>query len=357
MQVKTLLKLIGLGLALHTAAPLRAQIAGESPELMQMIKSANEHLNKGSYDHAIALYQQAIRLAPDNIGLRKDLAYAYLLKREYSNGRQAIAQVLGSPLADEQVFQIAAAIEQAEGKYGKAKRIVNDGLKKYPNSGLLHNAMGNVLILSSKSTKPAIEKWVKGAAVEPKYPANYYNLAKTLFKEEQYVWTIIYAEQYVNLEAQSPKAVEMRKLLFEAYQKVFSNNQNKPLPNFSQAAQREQQKKLSFEEAFLQSINVNLSTVADEFTVDNLSMLRSRFLIYWHNNFAHKFPQSIITYQARLMKEGHYPAYNQWLFGASENSRDFSVWIGQFKEAYQNFERWKNNNPFLPQMGDVAIRL
>src|SRR5690606_34789753 len=103
-------------------------------------------------------------MAPDNVGLRKDLAYTYLLKKDIATAREIIMQVLESPAADVQVYQIAAAVEQADGKSNKAKRIINSGLEKFPNSGVLYNAKGNVLITESKSGKPALKEWISGIA-------------------------------------------------------------------------------------------------------------------------------------------------------------------------------------------------
>src|SRR5690606_30244878 len=112
--------------------------------------------------------------------------------------------------------------------------------------------------------------------------------------------------------------------------KVFSMKYADGVPDFNNALMQNNQRKITFEDAFVHSINANISTVADGFNVDNLSMLRSRFLIYWNNNFEQRFPQSIFSYQSRLMKAGYYPAYNQWLFGAAESSQAFSSWLGQF---------------------------
>lgn len=349
--------LTGLALAACLSpAPARAQSAGDSPELLQIIKSAGNFLSKGEYDQAISMYKQAIRMAPDNIALRKDLAYTYFLKRDFTQAREIITPVVSSSLADAQCYQIAAAIEQADGKNSKAKRIVNSGLEKFPKEGVLYNTKGNILSTESKSSKPALKEWINGIAVEPNYATNYYNAAKVLFQDGNYVWCIIYAEKFINLEAQSPKTVDMRKVLFEAYKKVFTTKTDEAIPAFNKQAQQGRQK-LSFEEAFQESVNANISAISDGFNTENISMLRTRFLIYWHNRFEQQFPQSIISYQSRLMKSGFYPAYNQWLFGAIENSQEFGAWVTQFKGDYQKFEYWRQNNPYVPSIGDAVINL
>lgn len=353
-------KQIVTGIALvSTFIPVAAsaQAAGDSPELLLIIKSAGDFLNKGDYEQAISMYKQAIRMAPDNIALRKDLAYSYFLKRDFAQAREIITPVVSSSLADAQCYQIAAAIEQADGKNSKAKKIVNAGLDKFPKEGVLYNTKGNILSTESKSAKPALKEWINGIAVEPNYATNYYNAAKALFQDGNYIWCIIYAEKFINLEAQSPKTVDMRKVLFDAYKKVFATKTDEAIPDFNKTVQQSRQNKLSFEAAFQESVNANISAISDGFNTENISMLRTRFLIYWHNHFEQKFPQSIISYQSRLMKNGFYPAYNQWLFGAIENSQEFGAWVTQFKAEYQKFELWRQNNPYVPSMGDAVINL
>jgi hypothetical protein len=81
-------------------------------------------------------------------------------------------------------------------------------------------------------------------------------------------------------------------------------------------------------------------------------MLRTRFLVYWNSHFAQQYPQSLYIYQTHIVKNGHFNAYNQWLFGAVDNSQNFTAWATQFKDAIRNFEMWKQSNPYLPNVAD-----
>ncbi|HTO14383.1 MAG TPA: tetratricopeptide repeat protein [Edaphocola sp.] len=334
---------------------LKAQPSLTSPELLQSIKEATEATNRGDYNNAIALYNYAIRLSPDNVPLRRDLAYCYFLKKDYDNANEVLKPILNSESADPQTYQLAAGIEQAKGKKSKAKNILNSGLKKFPSSGLLYNAKGNVLIVGAKKSNAAIKEWEKGILVEPNYPANYFNIARTLSQEGNYLWTIIYAEKYINLDNQGQKAVDMRKLLLDAYKNIFTTHQSITLPKFKQKAERQQE--LSFEQSVLDGLLTNISTVSDGYTTDNISMLRTRFLIYWNNHFAQKFPESIFSYQTQILKEGYYNAYNQSIFGAVSDSQEFSIWLNQFKEDFQKFEIWKEKNKYIPSYSDQNIKM
>jgi len=322
-----------------------------SPELQQIITSAGKFLSQNDFDNAAAMYTQAIRMAPENVALRRDLAYTYFLKKDLDRAKQTIEPVLNSPSADEQTFQLGAAIEQANGNFAKAKKIVSSGLEKFPNSGLLYNMKGNLLIVDAKNNSSALKEWNTGIQKEPAYPTNYYNAAKAYFQNGEYMWALIYAETFINLEPYTAKTIDMKRMLLDGYKKVFSQMSDNTLPEFNSSKSTQKQKN-DFAGAFKQSINTNISTISDGFDVDNLTMLRTRFLVYWNTHFAQQYPQSLYTYQTRIVKNGHFNAYNQWLFGAVDNSQNFTAWATQFKDAIKSFEMWKQSNPYLPDVAD-----
>ncbi|HRP89670.1 MAG TPA: tetratricopeptide repeat protein [Edaphocola sp.] len=321
-----------------------------SPELIKSIKDASDALNKGDYNNAIALYKYAIRMSPDNVPFRRDLAYCYFLQKNYDQALESLMPVLESELADPPTFQLAAGVEQAKGSTSKAKKTLNEGLKKFPNSGLLYYAKGNLLLKESKKPDAALAEWTKGIQLEPSYANNYFNLAQTLFQNEDYLWSIIYAEKYINLDNQGAKAVEMRTLLLNAYKNLFATAKNIELPSFKQKGNSKNE--LSFEKAAMNTLANNISTISDGFTTDNVIMLRSRFLIAWNNHYAQKFPESQFSYQTQMMQSGYFPAYNQWIFGAVNDSQEFGIWVNQFKDEYQKFEIWKAKNQYIPSAED-----
>ena len=325
--------------------------AQENPELIKITESAAAFISKGDYGNAAAMYTQAVRMAPDNVALRRDLAYVYFLDKNYDRAKEIITPVLNSSVADEQTFQIAAAVENASGKSAKARKIVNSGLQKFPNSGLLHNYLGNLVVGASKNGNDALKAWNKGIAVDPSYPMNYYNAANAYFHKKEMVWALIYAETYANLDPYSAKTGEMKKLVYEAYQKVFAPSSDSKVPEFSGVSNDKAH--IRFEQAFMNVLNSNISTVSEGFNVESIGMLRTRFITNWQKNYSKTFPLALLDYQNKLIRSGHYIAYNQWLLGATESSQGFSEWVNQNMEAYRNFEVWMKNNPLKPNSEDV----
>ena len=50
-----------------------------------------------------------------------------------------------------------------------------------------------------------------------------------------------------------------------------------------------------------------------------LTMIRTRFILDWSNNYKTVFPYRLFEYHQQLLQEGMFEAYNQWVFGSSES--------------------------------------
>src|SRR5690606_23114179 len=151
-----------------------------SPELKAMYEEANSAMAAKDYHKAINIYFQAIRLQPNNIVLRRDLAYAYYLAGRYEDGIKALEEIVRSDQADEATYQLLSALENANGNKRRASRLIDDGLKKYPHSGTLLYSKGNMALGSGKKNEQALKYYVEGIRAEPAYTNNYLTNAMIL---------------------------------------------------------------------------------------------------------------------------------------------------------------------------------
>ncbi|MFA6060493.1 MAG: tetratricopeptide repeat protein [Taibaiella sp.] len=328
---------------------LRAQENTES-DVTRMQENAHSYLSRGDYANAIMMFSQAIRQAPSDVSLRRDLAYTYLLSGDSKKAKEIIDPVVSSDAADEQTFQVASAIENALGNTGKAKRLLNEGLDKFSNSGLLYNSKGN-LLNSDKSTKDALEAYNAGIRVEPSYPMNYYNASKIYFQNEDPVWALLYGELYLNLDPQSQRTIEIKKMMIDAYRKLFSPGKDEELPGF-QSTSSSSNKKQNFTSLYKKVMLQCAPAISDGLNVENLIMLRTRFMLAWSKDYSINYPFTLFTYQDKMLHDGVFDAYNQWLFGAVDNSQEFSLWVKVNNKEYSNYESWRKLNPLQPALYD-----
>lgn len=321
-----------------------------SPEVEQMYNTARNYMTNGNLQQAIVTYRQAIQLAPDQMILHRDLGRAYYLSGNSPQAEEILDPILKSGEADEQTFQIMASIQSASNDKKKAKSTLQKGLGKYPSSGILYHDMGK-MYEDDNDPEQALGAYLDGIRKDPAYHVNYYEAARMYMIADKPVWTIIYGEMFVNIEQFTPRSQEMREMLLNAYKKIYYTVPQGDLPKFSKNAKTNVAAN-NFETAVL-GILLKLSPiVTDGVNTENLTMLRSRFIMDWVNTYGNKYPFALYNYHDKMLRSGYFDAYNQWLFGKAENAQQYDAWLAFHKDAMPQFQAWQQQNKFTPTSGD-----
>lgn len=312
-------------------------------------ENARNAMQRGDYSNAILMFNQAIRLEPNEVSLRRDLAYTYYLSGDAAKGKSIIDEVINTDFADEQTFQIAAAIENKLGNSKKANAILNNGLKKFPQSALLYFNRGNQFLADQKE-KNALENFQKGIASDPSFASNYLALAK-LIEKTQPVWAIMYYETFINLEPFTKRTNEAKSGLLGAYKLYFQQN-NTGLPSFGGKGKVAKKDDHPFVDMYDQLVNKSVTAITNGVSTETLTMLRTRIILEWKANYSINNPYTLFTYQDKLLSAGYFDAYNQWLFGAIDNSTTYATWKQSNLKLFTDFEKWINYHPLKPASYD-----
>ena len=345
MKTNSLLVLLFLLLSAFCAStPVLAQ-EWSSPELAQMYQQGMSSLAKGEAAEACAIFQKMLPLAPQNSALKKSLAQSYCVLGKDKNAIDLIHQLIDAQQADVDCYKIAADAYHHVADDKKAQDMVAAGLSQFPKSGLLFYEMG-FLFKEQRKFDIALKYWLDGIQSDPNYHLNYYEAAIAYVQTNQVLWAILYAEIFINKESNTPRAAEMRTLILDAYHKFYFTpdfNDGK-LPN----------KELSSFEAAVRATYLSLFfVVSDGINTENLIMLRTRFNIYWLDHYAQQFPYALFAYQDKMIQNGYFDAYNQWLFGATENPQQYAAWATEFATDLSNFETFRSKNPLLLSASDA----
>lgn len=343
--------MMAVSLLIAGAGPLKAQISDwPSPEVEQMYRQAKDYLSRGGIQQAITLYRQAIQLAPDVTILHRDLAQALHLSGSNSEAYDIVEPLINSRTADEQTYQIAGAALSAKGERKKAKNIIEKGIINYPHSGLLYYELGKNYEAAG-DREYAMDAWLQGIENDPGYHLNYYEAAKLYGEAGKPVWMILYGEIFVNLERHTHRSMEIRKLILAGYEGIFRGTQTLAVPKYGSRSSFSGPAE-DFESAVYQ-IFMQLSPVmSDGVTIENLIMLRTRFVMDWQAAYQARYPYTLFTYHDKLLRSGHFDAYNQWLLGNTENAGQYASWTAFHPNAIPAYENWALQNPFYPTAGD-----
>jgi hypothetical protein len=298
-------------------------------------KTAKAFIRQGDFNNAIVVLNRALETDKDNLELKKDLAFAYYMQRDFSKSMSVIKPVVESSGADIQTYQILGMVYKALDEKRDAERMYRAALRKFPESGVLYNDYGE-LLWSKNDFIPASRQWLKGIQTDRNYPGNYYNAAKYYYMSEDKVWGLIYGEIFLNLESYSKRTPEIKRMLVEGYKKLFSETD----------LTKNQDTKNDFVKAYLEILKANSQVVDGGITPDALTALRTRFVLAWYDKQNTKFPFRLFDYHRQLAKAGLFDAYNQWIFGAAGNLSVFQQWTTTHSDEYNQFTKFQKNRVF-----------
>ncbi|MBK9568548.1 MAG: hypothetical protein IPO53_00545 [Chitinophagaceae bacterium] len=174
--------------------------------------------------------------------------------------------------------------------------------------------------------------------MDPAYSGNYYNAALFYFYAKDKVWGLLYGEIFVNMESLGERGASMKQLLLQGYkEKLFAD---------ADLMKGEEKNKSAFAKSFLEGMSRQSSLANKGITTEILTMIRTRFILDWYTNNATKFPFRLFDFQRQLLTEGMFDAYNQWLFGPSENLAAYENWTKTHPEEYNGFSTFQKSRVF-----------
>ena len=311
-----------LSILMLSSLMLGNSVLAQSPD--QLHETAKAFMRQGDFSNAVLVLNRALRQMPENTAFAKDLALSYYYQKDNLKALEIIKLVLDSKDVDDQCFQIAGNIYKQLDQIKDCEKVYRKGLKKFPASGPLYSELGEIIFVDSKLD--AIKNWEKGIETDPSYNKNYYNAARYYFFSADRVWAIIYGEMYANMDPTGIKTPEIKQLILDSYKKLFTEPDIK----------RTDKDKTGFVKDYLEVMNKQSSVTAAGINAEILSMIRTRFVIDWFSG-KNKPAFKLFSYHQELLKEGLFEAYNQWLFGATENLSAYENWVKTHPAEYKSF--------------------
>lgn len=319
------------------------EINWPSPDVALIYEQAKSNFNSGNYLQAINLFKQAQQQAPNIMEVYRDLGQAQVAGRKYADALTTIEPIIKQGVADEITYDVAFNANLGLKEDKKAKSILSKGFSKFPNSGILFYDKGKIEE-ADKDFEKALPFYVDGIKNDPSFHLNFLAAAKAALRSQQAVAAIIYAESYLLLEKNSPKADELKDILMNGYRRIFIGV-NKANPTFGKPATA-LPPDLNFFETIQQTCARFASVTSDGYTVENLTMLRARFIMEWSKNLREKYPFDLFAYQERMIKDGKFDTYNQWLFGKTDNQKQYENWLSFHNTALSELQQWFAENKF-----------
>lgn len=302
----------------------------------QLREKAIAFQRQQDFTNTLMVLGKALEIAPNNLTLLKDVAFTFYLGGEYKRAEERIAPLTERDDADIQVFQIAGNIYRGLDQSKQCERIYKEGLKRFPASGQLYSEYGE-LMWDLQKPEEAIKLWEMGINVDPSQSGNYYHASKFYFAAMDVARSLVYGEQFINLESYSVRTAEIKILLIESYKRAFMKGVEKQF--FVKPA-------TGFETKFLEILQRQADLASRGITAETLLILRSRFILDWFNNGGEKFPHKLFEQQQMFLQDGLFESYNQWVFGPASDPNAYQNWVKMHQAEYNKFQQFQRSTIF-----------
>ncbi len=308
----------------------------------QMQQKGKTFMQKGDFENAIRSLTDASKLEPRNLELLKDLSFACYLQRNFAKAIETGNAMLENAEVDPQAYQILGLSYKAIASYKECEKLYKEGLKKFPKSGVLHNAYGELLVIQD-NPEDAIVEWEAGIELDPGYSSNYYNAAIYYVHNENWIRAALYGELFLNLESYSTRSEEVKPKLREVYSRLTIPGEKNRLIKSKTIT--------PFEKTVLELLNI--PTNGGSLSVDQLVSIRTRFLVDWLQGHQNKFPFRLFDQQQYLLNQGLFEAYNYWLF----NPTDYKTWKDKHPKETDGYKTFQQSRVFKIPAGEYYFSL
>jgi tetratricopeptide (TPR) repeat protein len=310
------------------------QYIAKAQDAKHLHEMGKNYLVEGDYPNAEEMLINAFQKDSLNLSIIKDLTLCLYFEKDFKRALFYINTTFEKGIADDQCYQIEGNIYKEMNQLDEAKKVFAKGIGKYPQNGAFYNELGE--IAEWNHNPECIIYWEKGIEKDAEYPKNYYNACKYYNAINNNIWCILYGEIYANMDPIGKKTPKIKEMILDSYKKLFSDwIKNVPLKEKNKFAEK------------INAILGNQSSMASEgITLSNLMIIRTRFILDWYNDKSEKFPFKLFDFHQKLLKEGLFEAYNQWLFGSSENLVAFQNWTQLHNIEYANFMKLLKSGSF-----------
>jgi len=304
--------------------------------------------DEGKFDDALKLLDEAQKLDPDNIVYPYEATYCYYSQEQYQKVVDALEKLKDRPDSFDRLYELLGNSYDVLKQSDKAISIYEEGLKKFPNSGVLYLERGT-MPLTSKDYNEAIKYFEKGIEVDPKFASNYYWAAKLYCGSEASMWGMMYGEIFMNLERNSKRTGEISKLLFDTYKKniTFTSSEKTTISfNKDNVVKIQDGGKIKMPYSIIYELTMGIATVGEKaIDLNSIDRIRQNFLkVYNEKGFDKEYPNVLFSYQNQITTANNMEAYDHWLLMKGDDAA-FDTWQAANKDKWDSFIKWYAANP------------
>ncbi len=195
--------LIVSGVLLLFPAAARAE---EDANYRDQMKAAIRLHDAGDYDSALEIYQRLLKAYPDDGRVLHEMALTTSAKGDYKESISLAERALKKGTSDPaSSWSLIGSDYDLLEKYDKGEKAFREGLRKYPDSAILHFNLGINLAKQGKNG-PAAEELEEDLRLRPRHPGGWISLAKVAAAQGDRGKEFLATARFLTLEPEGPRS-------------------------------------------------------------------------------------------------------------------------------------------------------
>lgn len=248
------------------------------------------------------------------------------------------------------------------GKAAKARKIYSEGLKRFPDAGMLCLELG-IMDMKAQKYNDALAQFERGMVATPSFASNYYRAAQILLSSDNKTWGLVYAEAAILLApGNADRHRELAVGICDTWKDVlsFKTENDTVKAKVTLVASRKVSVGEDGQSAFLAfpGIFEGCAIVAAQkaigqlypfqCSIAQLAALRKGIVETYFSVTDNLYGNSmyLLPFQKSVIDAGHWDAYNFFLF-RNVCPDEFSAWYAENSDKFDAFIDWYNADPFI----------
>lgn len=324
---------------------LRSQARSMGKEALSLISAKR-------YEEARKLLYSAYALDTSTHLYPYEIAYTHVLEKDYPYAIPYYRIACNKADATDFCYVMLGSCYFLLGRQDEAEEALEKGLARFPNSGRIYQALGDV---NQINLVRALHYYEMGVRVDPTFAPNYYWLAKIFCNSTEAIWGMVYGELFLNLEKGTSREKEVSALLFDTYRENirFSGDTAVTVRFCNNSLTYPNEHKTEWlpltmvYEPCLRAV----VRLGDSITLASLNGIRSRFVdAYFAENYHVSHPCLLFDWHRELQRSGYFEAYNYWLMRYGSPA-EFDAWAASNRKRYESFLKWLEAHPLFLDRG------
>lgn len=358
---KYLMRILLPFLLLIALLPLNAQTEADKEKALELGRKAIELMDNGKYNESLLLLAEAEALDPESPIYPYEACYAYYLAKDYKSALKLGKKTIKSGRVTPQLYSMMGNINDDMGQPKKAIKYYEQGIERYPESPIYYVELG---ILKSRQGEldAAAAYWEKGIEVAPTYPSNYFHLASLFARTDQHIWTVLYAEMFLNLEPATARSEAVAQHLYDGFQNAIQLEGDTAKVSFLKEMTISMNDLTSFKLPAPMVFGTDMLagttavTGATDLNCTSLHKIRKEFLHFWYSNeHNEEYLNPVVERMKAIADAGHLEAYDHFLFRTGDPV-GWEFWANEHKAEFDAFVEWFNANPAELSPGEGITR-